>query len=92
MWDIIQYEIDLGENLIKCNGEDNKKVLKKDKKGTWMWKYTSTTRTVLRNLWLCDYIECLMQMFYNDDKITVKKAAKTAYKKTLGTHHPWPLK
>ena len=92
LWDMIKHEIDMGQNVVKLNGDENHKHLKKDKKGTWMWKYCSTTRTVLRNLWLCDYIESLMQHLYSDEKLTIKKAAKSAYKKTLGNHHPVLLK
>lgn len=92
LWDIIKYEISLGEEIIKLNGEDNSKYLKKDKKGTWMWKYTSTTRTVLRNLWLCDYVESLMNHLHTDEKLSLQKCAKRAYKKALAPHHPFVVK
>ena len=92
LWDIIQHEINLGDGIIRLNGDDNHKMLKKDKKGTWLWKYISTTRTVLRNLWLLDYVEALMNNLRTDEKATISKCAKRAYKKALAPHHPWAVK
>ena len=50
----------MGDNVIKLNGNENSKFLGKESKNTWKWKYTSTTRTVLRNMWLMDFIDILM--------------------------------
>jgi Glycolipid transfer protein (GLTP) len=43
-------------DVLSLNGENNHKLLPKDMKGTWQYKYTSTTRTILRTVWLMDFL------------------------------------
>ena len=42
----IDVEAQLG--VTRLNGENQKKELKKDKKGSWEWKYVSNARTLVR--------------------------------------------
>jgi len=74
-------------DVIKLNGENNHKLIKD--KTSWKYKYTSTTRTVLRNLWLCDFIYHLMYNLDHDRTHSLGHCAKDAYSKGLGPHHPW---
>lgn len=62
--DIIEYEISISLHIL--NGENNSKKLDKSKKTSWEYKYTSTTRTVLRNLWLFDFLHILMKNLHED--------------------------
>lgn len=81
-------EIKLG--IHKLNGENNHKTIK-DKK-CWQYNYTSTSRTVMRNMWLMDYIECIMgQMHEHRDK-KFSSCIKDAYHESLAKHHPWLVK
>jgi len=59
------------------------------KKQDWEYKYVSTTRTVLRNLWLLDFLEVFMGMLHENREATLTHIAKEAYNKGLAPHHPW---
>lgn len=74
------------------NGENNHKLLKKDMKGHWKYTYTSTVRTVLRNLWLLDFIYFFMKKIYDERDASLSTCAKEAYSKGLGPHHPWAIR
>ena len=64
-------ELERAKNLEMLNGENNSKLLPKDKKGSWEYKYVSTTRTVLRNLWLLDFLEDFMDNLYNNREMSL---------------------
>ena len=84
---MIERELELG--VQQLNGENNHKLLKKDMKGTWEWKYTSSVRTVLRTMWLLDFVFYLFSKILNDRDTSLSKCAKEAYTKGLAPHHPW---
>ena len=63
----------------------------KDKK-SWQYTYASTGRTVVRNLWLLDFLHILMQRVGNDATVTLPAATREAYDKGLGPHHAWILR
>lgn len=82
-------KLELEQKLEQLNGDNNSKLLPKDKKGEWEYKYVSTTRTVLRNLWLLDFFEILFQNLNENREETLGHIAKEAYNKGLAPHHPW---
>ena len=78
-------EIDL--KITELNAE---KPVKGRKFGhEWEAKYTSTARTVLRNMWLLDFVSLLFDNLNKDRTSKLSDVAKDAYSKTLGNHHPW---
>ena len=79
-------------NVHILNGENNSKKLDKSKKTSWEYKYTSTARTVLRNLWLMDFLHILMKNLHEDQSTSLGNCAKDAYSKGLGPHHPWVVR
>lgn len=86
---MIEREMALGVH--EFNGENNTK-LKKLMKGSWECTYTSTTRTVLRNLWLMDFLETLMYELAKDRNASLSHCARAAYDKGLGPNHPWVIR
>lgn len=90
MQEVIERELEIG--VEKLNGENNHDLLKKDKKGSWEWKYCSTVRTVLRNMWLLDFIYYLMYKLLHNREASLSNCAKEAYSKGLGPHHPWAIR
>ena len=64
----------------------------KDKKDSWEYKYVSTARTGLRNLWLLDFLSIFMKNLYEDKTTSLGHCAKDAYSKGLGPHHPWAVR
>lgn len=88
--DIILHEINTNVHIL--NGENNSKKLDKSKKTSWEYKYTSTSRTVLRNLWLMDFVFHLMKNLHDDKSTSLGHCAKDAYGKGLGPHHPWVVR
>ena len=76
-------------NLTKLNGSNNSSLLPSSSKGSFEYKYVSTTRTVLRNMWLFDFLEHFMLVMYEDRQATLKQIAEKAYEKGLAPHHPW---
>lgn len=88
--EMIEKEMSLGVESL--NGENNHKLLKKDKKDQWEWTYTSTGRTVLRNLWLLDFLSTLMTLLHSKREMTFSGCAKEAYNVGLGPHHPWAIR
>ena len=47
---------------------------------------------MLRLTWFLDFTGQLLKYLYEDRKISVSIAAKTAYNETLGIHHPLMVK
>lgn len=88
--DMINKEADL--KVQPLNGENNGKLVSKDKKNSWEYKYTSTTRTVLRNLWLVDFLYIMMDRLYEEPTASLSHCAKEAYNGGLGPHHPWVVR
>ena len=84
----ITKELELG--VTKLNGKHNKKLVKD--KISWQYTYTSTARTVTRNLWLLDFLYVLMSNLADDATATLPSAVKEAYSQGLGPHHPWILR
>jgi hypothetical protein len=82
----------MSTNVHILNGENNSKKLDKSKKTSWEYKYTSTSRTVLRNLWLMDFVYHLMKNLHEDKSTSLSHCAKDAYGKGLGPHHPWVVR
>jgi len=54
--------------------------------------FTSTTRTVLRNLWLLDFLRTFIGMLYSQRDAKLSACAKQAYSEGLGPHHPWVVR
>ncbi len=65
-------ELEMG--VSELNGENNSKHVKD--KHTWEYKYTSTARTVTRNLWLMDFIYHLMDNLTKDATTELNTAVK----------------
>lgn len=76
------------------NGENNDKLLKAEKlhKDDPKLKFTSTARTVLRNMWLLDFLHHFFLMLDQDRKAKLSAVAKHAYSEGLGPHHPWVIR
>ena len=87
---LIDAEIQIG--VTRLNGEDNKKELSKDKKGSWEWKYCSVARTVVRLWWLFKFVVALFENIVDQPTYDMVKCCKEAYKTALAEHHPWALK
>ena len=45
--------------VVELNGDNNKKMLPKDKKESWEWKYVSTGRHLVRMHWLTNFVKTL---------------------------------
>lgn len=90
MEETIAKEVEL--NVINLNGENNHKLLAKDMKGTWQYKYTSTTRTILRTVWLLDFIAILFTRLDQNRDAALSHCAREAYNEGLGIHHPWVVR
>lgn len=92
MQDLIEKDVEKG--IEKLNGEDNAKFLKGMNlpKDDYRYKYTSTARTVLRNMWLLDFLHHFMEKLYNERDAKLSAVAKNAYNKGLGPHHPWVIR
>jgi hypothetical protein len=52
----------------------------------------STARTVLRNLWLLDFLEIFMGELSKNCNATLKEISKEAYWKGIACHHSWIVK
>lgn len=87
-------EIDIAKGVDKLNGENNAKLLKSEKlpSSDYRHHYTSTARTVLRNMWLLDFLHHLMAKLYDDRSAKLSSCAKHAYSEGLGPHHPWVVR
>lgn len=87
-------EYDIARKVEELNGENNHKLLKSEKlpQTDYRHQYTSTARTVLRNMWLLDFLHHLMEMLYTDRQAKLSACAKHAYSEGLGPHHPWVVR
>lgn len=92
LFDLIEY--DLKRGVHELNGENNHGLLKKEKlpHDDYRHKFTSTARTVLRNMWLLDFLHHFMGMIHDDRDAKLSHVAKEAYNKGLGPHHPWVVR
>eukprot|EP00331_Platyophrya_macrostoma_P032096 CAMPEP_0176443614 /NCGR_PEP_ID=MMETSP0127-20121128/22543_1 /TAXON_ID=938130 /ORGANISM="Platyophrya macrostoma, Strain WH" /LENGTH=228 /DNA_ID=CAMNT_0017828907 /DNA_START=92 /DNA_END=778 /DNA_ORIENTATION=- len=70
------------------NSENNKKHTKDPK----YEKYESSARTVLRMLWFTEFLSIMLARLGTDPKKAASDAAKEAYEKALGPHHPFMLR
>ena len=59
----IDEEVKLG--VTRLNGENQKKELPKEKKGSWEWKYVSTARTYDKVIWIFDFAHALFDNITN---------------------------
>lgn len=90
MQTIILKEIEL--KVTEMNVEIPTKEQKK-KKGSWEYEYTSSARTLLRTMWLLDFVSTLFRMIDENREISsLTNIAKEAYAQTLGIHHPWVIR
>ncbi|CDW83219.1 glycolipid transfer protein domain-containing protein 1-like [Stylonychia lemnae] len=92
-------EDDITKGLAKLNGENNSKLCKEMYKGDkklakddYRHQFTSTARTVLRNLWLLDFLHHFMTMLHTNRDAKLSACAKHAYSEGLGPHHPWVVR
>ena len=74
------------------NGKTNSKVLKKDKAGSWEYTYTSTARTVLRTLWLIDFLHIFFSLIVTKPDQALSTNAREAYDQAFGAHHEWVVR
>ena len=88
--DAILTEIDL--KVIKCNGENNHKILPKSKKDTWEWTYVSTGRHLVRMWWFTDCLSRVFNAFVTDENIHPFNVIKDAYDASFAAHHPWIIR
>ena len=61
-------------------------------KNEWEAKYTSTARTVLRNIWLLDFVSLFFDSVNKNRAGKLSEIAKESYSQTLGNHHPWVVR
>ena len=92
-------EDDIAKGVEKLNGENNSKINKEMHKGDkklakddYRHHFTSTARTVLRNLWLLDFLHSFMDMIHDQRDAKLSACAKHAYSEGLGPHHPWVVR
>lgn len=62
------------------------------KKGSWEAEYTATARTLLRTMWLLDFITMMFKLIVENKDKSLSNIAKESYAHTLGTHHPWVVR
>jgi hypothetical protein len=72
---IIAKEVELG--ITELNAEKPKKGLKF--KNEWEAKYTSTARTVLRNIWLLDFVSLFFDSVNKNRTGKLSEIAKESY-------------
>lgn len=83
----VDEEVTLGVTGI--NGENNKKVLGKDKAGSWEMTYCSTSRSIVRMWWLTKFLTKLLDNLINNGQMTLVKSCQDAYTTGFADHHPW---
>eukprot|EP00347_Sterkiella_histriomuscorum_P005652 403355777 len=86
--DIIDYEISQG--LVNYNGKGNQ--AKHLPANDFRREYASSARTILRNLWLLDFMYMFLHLAYVDRHSKLSNCASQAYKETLAHHHNWTLR
>jgi Glycolipid transfer protein (GLTP) len=85
---IVEKEMELG--VTDFNAE--KPVKGRKFKEPWEAKYTSSARTLLRNMWLLDFVSLLFKLVFDNREAALSSCAKDAYAATLGNHHPWVVR
>jgi len=83
--DLLTKEMNLGEEIYKCNGENNGPLGHgSDKYAT----YVSGCRTFLRLMWFLEYLIDIFEGLLKDDgKGSGKKIVRDSYDKVLSPHH-----
>ena len=83
--EICEKEVEKG--IHRFNGKNMKKEHFKDHSSPF-YKYTSVSRTLVRNSWLIHFLMVMLDCLekYPDKKVS--KCAKEAYSAALGPHHP----
>ena len=74
--------------VVELNGDNNKKMLPKDKKGSWEWKYVSTGRHLVRMHWLTNFVKTLFDILTSDPNATLAKALTDSYEVAFAPNHP----
>ena len=74
--------------VVELNGDNNKKMLPKDKKGSWEWKYVSTGRHLVRMHWLTNFVKSLFDILTSDPNATLSKALTDSYEVAFARNHP----
>ena len=80
-------EVDM--KVVQLNGENQSKMLPKDKKGSWEWSYVSTGRHLVRMHWLTNFVKTLFDILTTDEKATLSKALTDSYEVAFAPNHPW---
>ena len=60
--------------VIRCNGENNKKEVDKSKKDSWEMKYNSSGRNLVRMWWLTKFLTKLFDNLLNNNDMTLVAA------------------
>ena len=81
-------EEEIARNVIRCNGDNNKKELDKSKQGSWEWTYNSTGRNLVRMHWLCNFVKKILENLLTTE-MTLVAACQDAYTYGFGDHHGW---
>ena len=89
MQQIVLKEIEL--KVAQMNVEIQTKE-QKQKKGSWEAEYTSSARTLLRTVWLMDFITMMFKLIDENRDKSLSNIGKESYSKTLGIHHPWVVR
>ena len=74
--------------VVELNGDNNKKMLPKDKKESWEWKYVSTGRHLVRMHWLTNFVKTLFDILTSDQNATLSKALTESYEVAFAPNHP----
>ena len=77
------------KGIHECNGSNNKK--KGHGKDEWA-KYTSSTRTLFRMMWMTKFIEEMFNHLLHNPEMSGKQCAGAAYDIALGVHHNFLLR
>ena len=84
---VVMAEVDM--KIIELNGENNGKMLPKNKKDSWEWTYASTGRHLVRMHWLTKFVATLFDILTTDDDAELGKALRDSYDAAFAPHHPW---
>ena len=77
----------MAKGVHRLNGHNMKKEHFKDHSSPF-YKYTSVSRTIVRNSWLIHFLHDLIMNLEKFPDKKVSKCAKEAYSVALGPHHP----
>ena len=74
-------EDEMSRQVIRLNGENNKKELAKHNypKDSWEWTYNSTGRNLVRMWWLTKFLTALLDNLINRGEMTLVAACRDAY-------------